>query len=260
MGIWMEKRVQFGLAVAAAVLSFVGSWSAAARDTQRHLLSPDEAQRWRAVGSLRVAGQPSCTAALISDVEAITAAHCVVDRASGLRVDPEYLALVLGQRADGFAAVRKVVAVAFLPGFLSTEPVTGLAELSSDLALLRLSGSVSAQEATPFEVADWPEPIDAMVDIVGYERGGSKTATIRQGCLSIDTWDGVTTVTCDLITGLSGSPVVLSQSPDSPLRLVASVSARGIGVGYVVTIAPHLAELRALIAKPYGAHGGAPRQ
>jgi hypothetical protein len=67
-------------------------------------------------------------------------------------------------------------------------------------------------------------------------------------------------VTCDLITGLSGSPVVLSQSPDSPLRLVASVSARGIGVGYVVTIAPHLAELRALIAKPSGALGGAPRQ
>ena len=57
MGIWMEKRIQFGLAVAAAVLSFAGSWSVAARDAQRHLLSPDEAKRWRAVGSLRVAGQ-----------------------------------------------------------------------------------------------------------------------------------------------------------------------------------------------------------
>ena len=223
---------------------------ASERLTER-IVSADEAARWRGVGSLRVAGLPSCTAFLISAYEAITAAHCVVDRESGRRVMMEYFVLVLGQRDTGYAAWRKVTDVAFLPGFLSRDPVTVPDALTDDLALLQLDRPVTAEEAAPLQVADWADPVGALVDIVGFERGGPKTATIREGCLGVETGQGVTTVNCDLITGLSGSPVLLQSGPDAPPRLVASVSSRGQhgGVAFVVAIAPRLAELRGLIAK-----------
>lgn len=238
-----------GLALALLVVGIAVAVPAASDKVTQRLVSADEAPRWRAVGSLRVFGKRSCTAVLISDVEAITAAHCVVDRATGKRVFPASFILVLGQRADGFAAVRKVTAVAFLPGFVSPEPITDLYGLSTDLALLELDMPVGADEATPLPVANWPDPIGAFVDIIGYERDGPASATIREGCMAIKTGDGVTVVTCDVITGLSGSPVLLQQDPADPPQLVASVSSRGQGEAYVVAIAPRLAELRDLIAR-----------
>lgn len=211
------------------------------------VLSPAEAQIWTGVGSLRVAGRQSCTAVLISPSEAITAAHCVVDRASGRRVVPALYRLVLGQRTNGFAAVRGVRATAFLPGFVNDEVGIGPRTLSTDLALLALDFPVLPTDATPFVLSDWPDPLAARVDIVGYERGGSLTATIREGCLTLETAAGVTTLACDAITGISGSPVVLPASAEGPPRLVASVSARGQGEVFVVAVAPHLDELRRLL-------------
>ena len=233
----------------AALVMFLSGVLATAPCLAERVVSPDEASRWAGVGSLRVAGRPACTAFLISPVEAITAAHCVVDRDSGRQILLGYFVLVLGQRDKSYAAWRKVTDVAFLPGFVSHDPIVTPNGLSTDLAILHLDRPVTADEAAPLQVADWPDPIGAVVDIVGYERGGPKTATIREGCRGVETGAGVTAVTCDVITGLSGSPVLLQASPDTPPRLVASVSSRGQGVAFVVAIAPRLAELRGLIAK-----------
>ena len=87
-------------------------------------------------------------------------------------------------------------------------------------------------------MADWPNPIGDFVDIVGYKRDGPMTATIREGCMAVETGDGATVVTCDVISGLSGAPVLLSENPALPPRLVASVSSRGQGAAFVVTIPP----------------------
>lgn len=235
------------LLCAALLCLGIGQPGVAEQGAQR-LIKQDEVERWRGVGSLRVAGKPACTAVLISDSEAITAAHCVVDRASGRQIEAQYFTLVLGQRTDGFAAVRKVVAAAFLPGFVSSDPIIDLDGLSTDLALLALDRPVSPDEAAPLQVADWPDRIGGFVDIVGYERDGSKSATIREGCMAIEDGQGVTVVACDVITGISGSPVLLSARPEDPPRLVAAVSSRIQGTAIVVVIAPRLAELRGLIA------------
>ena len=256
----MGKPVRRGWLAGLAATMIAVSVPASAQDMTRHVLRLGEAARWRAVGSLRIAGHQSCTAVLISDHEALTAAHCVVDRLTGVRTPPGAYVLVLGQMTRRFAAVREVTATAFLPGFLKHNPIVGLADLATDLALLDLKSPVTMDEVAPVQVDDWPDPTGTSVDIVGYEWHGPLDVTIRQGCKALESQNGVTAVGCDLVTGLSGSPVLLSQSPDSPLRLVASVSARDTEAGYVVTVAPHLAELRALIAKSHGAPEGAPRQ
>ena len=102
-------------------------------------------------------------------------------------------------------------------------------------------------------MADRPDPLGSFVDIVGYERGGPAGATLRDGCTAIQAQDGVVAVTCAVVSGLSGAPVLLSGDPDQPPTLVAIVSSRSTGPGqalaFVVTLAPHLAELRALIGK-----------
>jgi len=52
---------------------------------------------------------------------------------------------------------------------------------------------------------------------------------------------------CDLTTGISGGPVMLSSGAGDPQRLVASVSSRSQGATFAVAIAPHLALLRTLL-------------
>lgn len=231
----------------ALVMALVSAVPAGAQEVVARLISRDEAVQWTGVGSLRVAGHHMCTAVLISPSEAITAAHCVVDHSSGERVVPALFRLVLGQRADGYAAVRGVRATAFLPGFVSRTTVIGPDSVATDLALLALDSPVLPSEATPIALSDWHAPLEAQVDIVGYESRGSLSATIRQGCRTLDTAAGVTSLGCDLITGISGSPVLVRPGAGDLPRLVAAVSSRSQSVAFVVAIAPHLAELRQLI-------------
>ena len=202
-------------------------------------LTDAERPRFAAVGSLNMQGHQACTAALISEIEAVTAAHCVVNRKTGLRTLPQVFELVLGQGADGSGTRRGVRATAFLPGYL--DPATGI---SLDLALVLLDAPVT--DIAPFAVQEWPNPVGEFVDIVGYEKGRSKDAMLREGCTALYEVQGVVVESCDVITGISGAPVLVQVPPEEAPPLVAVVSSRGQGLGFVVPLAPHLAALRAL--------------
>lgn len=241
MGDWQ------GLVVVAALV--VGPAAVAAEGVARPV-SDAEAAQWNAVASVEVGGRRSCSAVLISDHEAVTAAHCVYDRLTGHKTDPAAFRLLFGQRDGAPAAVRGVKATAFLPGYAGQ---SGMDAVAQDLGLLVLDAPVSPDDVTPMAVAGWPDPMGSFVDIVGYERGGPNTATLREGCTAIEAQDGVVAVTCAVVSGLSGAPVVLSRDPALPPQLVAAVSSRSTGAGQslalVVAIAPRLAELRGLIGK-----------
>ncbi len=158
--------------LAALILALFCAGGAQAQQVMPRLVTPDEAAGWTGVGALLVAGNPSCTAVLISDHEAITAAHCVVDRATATPVDPALFRLVLGQTADGFAAMRGVQAAAFLPGYLTTQD-NGLATLALDLALLTLDTPVLPDEATPLPPTDWQDICIWTLDGAGRPQAGS---------------------------------------------------------------------------------------
>ena len=243
----MGGRMARALGRMAMILTLVCATAVFAQEVVPRLVSRDEAVLWTGVGSLRVAGHHTCTAVLISPTEAITAAHCIVDHVSGRRVVPGLLRLVLGQRTDGYAAVRGVRATAYLPGFVNAQVIVGPDTVATDLALLALDRPVLPTEATPVPLSDWTTPLGGRVDVVGYEMGGSLSATIREGCLALETAAGVTSLGCTLITGISGAPVVLQPGAGGAPRLVASVSSRSQSAAFVVAIAPHLAELRSLI-------------
>jgi V8-like Glu-specific endopeptidase len=239
-------------ALAALSLLAVSPAAVMAQGIPGRALRADEAARWQAVGALEVSGHRGCTAVLISDHEAITAGHCVYNTATRKAADPATLAVVLGQRDGDAGARRRVTAVGLLPEYVNG-PASAFDRIMVDIALLQLDAPVGPDAAVPLQVVDWPRPIGDFVDVVGYERGGVPGATIREGCTAISSTEGVTAVTCDLVSGLSGAPVLLRENPDAPPRLVATVSSRGTGaatgLAYVVSVAPHLEDLRAVIAK-----------
>ncbi|MBI1170771.1 trypsin-like serine protease [bacterium] len=217
-------------------------------------LGQAEAGRWLGLGVLYVNGRNVCSAELISATEATTAAHCVYNRRTGAYTPTAGMELALGQRNGRRAAVRGVHAVAVPPGYAAPGPWANLAILPLDIALLVLDAPVTPQEAQPFRLIDWPDTTGFVVDIAGYEHPMPYHPMIRQGCPVTESATGVALVGCDVVGGLSGAPVVLSLNEDDPPDLLAEVSSRGrtsagSGVAYVVQIAPHLAALRALIAR-----------
>ncbi|MGV8987330.1 MAG: trypsin-like serine peptidase [Cypionkella sp.] len=217
-------------------------------------VSDAEAARWHGVGVLVVSGHNVCSAALISATEAITAAHCVYARKGQKHTPPAEMELTLGLRQGNRVAVRGVRAVAVLPGFVAAGPRADLATLPWDIALLVLDAPVPLDVVRPFEVADWQDLRGSVVTIIGYEHVRPDEPMLRDGCGAIERHAGVTTVGCDVVGGLSGAPVLLRLNANNPPLLVAEVSSRGAaedgeGLAYVVSVAPHLAELRALIAQ-----------
>lgn len=242
-------------AVALRVLLGLASAGPVQAQNAARPLTDAEAGRWLGVGVLYVNGKNVCSAELVSATEATTAAHCVYDRKAQTHTPATTMQLVFGQRNGTRAAVRGIRAVAVLPGFTAPGPRSALGTMPFDVALLVLDAPVTPQEAEPLNLIDWPDPIGSFVEIVGYEQRMPYHPLIRQGCRATESSRiGVTLTTCDVIGGLSGAPVVLSFDTDGPPYLVAEVSSRAItvtgsGLAYVVSIAPNLANLRAMVAR-----------
>ena len=241
----MAPQLASGVVLIMSLLLAAGP--AAANPAAPRMIRADEAAVWNGVGRLNIAGNRLCTATLISPDEAITAAHCLFHPVTRHRAEPAAIRFVAGFRQDSSAAVLDVTATAILPAYIYHGPQADVTEVSSDLALLHLSRPVLPTEAVPLTVQDWPETA-TVVDIVGYGRDRPQIASIRQGCLAGDRMLGARLLDCPVLPGLSGAPVVLTGGQVMVAVVSASVGTRVAGVqALLVPVAPHLAELRALI-------------
>lgn len=242
---------RMALRIALTFAGGIAAMAAGAESSGPRMLKVEEMPLWHAVGPLNVAGNRSCTATLISDHEAITAAHCLFHPVTHHRADARDIRFVVGQDRDAYVAVRGVVRTALLPGYVYSGHHADLGAVQNDLALLELDQPVPADMATPLQVSDWPStgPKGALVDIVGYGRDRRFVASIRSDCTVADTIGSMSLVDCVSVPGLSGAPVTVTAYGSAPL-LVAVVSAT-VGPAtdptgsLVVSIAAHLAELRA---------------
>lgn len=214
----------------------------------RRLLPPEEAAAFRGVGRLNVAGTRFCTAALVSEREILTAAHCLFHPRSLARVPLAEFRFVPGQRMEQNLGVRRVVRAAIPPGFVAlAAPAAN--DLKPDIALLELDAPVEPA-AAPFAVGALAADDDGLA-IVSYARDRAQAPSISENCPPLGAIDQLLVIDCGVERGVSGAPVLAGQG--AARRIVAVVSGMGslpdgAEIALTALAAPWIETLRADLA------------
>lgn len=210
----------------------------------RALTAGTEAQIWRAVGRLDT-GASFCSATLIRDNLVLTAAHCVFHPQTSRPFAAEDLTFLAGLRHGRAEAVRSVRRIMVLPDY-RPEQGPDFEMIGRDIALLELAMPISMAAISPISTAQtaWRED---RVTVVSYGRERAEYASIEEGCEILDRQGSVRSLSCQVVSGASGSPVLRVNQGRAEVVAVMSASAqsRSGDISLAVTLDAHLATLMA---------------
>lgn len=183
----------------------------------RRLIADASQYPWSAIGRLDFGGGGFCTAFLIGEREALTAAHCLHDKRANKPWRPRDLHFRAGYQQDKHVAESGiesyVVADDFVPG---AEPVTANAD--ADWALIRLkkpigrtAGYLGILPADLAEVARLAQRPGALLKS-GYRIDADNVQTITRDCRAVGHLSGSTMLLhdCPTIHGDSGAPILVA--------------------------------------------------
>ncbi len=214
-----------------------------------------DASRWpyTAIGKLNVVIGPGsrrfCTATLIGPRLALTAAHCLWDKARGRWVEPASVHFVAGYALGAYIA-HSVASRAHVPEAFDPDAPIGAANLAHDRALLELAQAVPVR---PIDLDDEPHgPVVAGIAWAGYRRDRNQVLSAEAGCQGHQALDGRLMVVpgCRAVQGESGSAVLtdLETRPRIAGVLVAGPTAAGRN-SIAVPVGAFLAEARGILAR-----------
>lgn len=186
----------------------------------RKMLGAHEQRHWQAVGRLNF-GDGFCTGSLVAADMVVTAAHCVHTSRTGVQRRPETIHFVAGYRLRKYADHQKAASVAVHPAYEYAR-VMKADQISTDLALVRLSGEIG--KASPLPLAPGVAKGDEVL-ILSYGRDRPEIPSIQSPCLVERQRAGVAVLDCDVTYGVSGAPVM--RMIDGAPHIVAVVSAMG---------------------------------
>ncbi|HET9717877.1 MAG TPA: trypsin-like serine protease [Pseudolabrys sp.] len=178
---------------------------------------------WSAVGKLNNGVSGSCSAVLISQDYALTAAHCLFFRNTGRFLPPESLHLLLGYENQTYAQHLRIRAYFIPPSY---DPLKPFESIANDWALLQVSGE-SRGRARPVRVAQQTQPSETRVMTAGYSGRTPFKMTADTGCSLIGRSSDRALLfdSCAAPHGFSGGPVLVKAADQR------SVSVLGIHVG-----------------------------
>ncbi len=198
----------------------------------RALLAEGAQAEFLAVGRLNVGGQARCTATLVAEGVALTAAHCLRNARTGADWRPGRLHFLTGYRLGEYAG--------HLTGLAVSAP--GGDALSDDIALVRMEGEAGVSPIPVAAVGEGP------LIAVSYGRDRAEAPSIEDGCRVLERRGRMLRTDCEATPGVSGAPLLRRTAEG--LRVVGViVAARSAsppemrGRAIAVAAAPWIPEL-----------------
>jgi V8-like Glu-specific endopeptidase len=198
----------------------------------RGLHTADDMRDWEAVGRLDT-GVSFCTATLIAPDRVLTAAHCLFSE-DGLRLPDSAFVFSAGLRHGRAEAIRQVVRSDIPVGYVRPLDVPDMDSIAQDVAILRLDRPVSASMVRPIGLGA-PATMLSAVTLVSYGAEREDFPSIEENCRILSTMETVQVLSCRVVSGSSGAPV-MRMGPDGP-EIVAVVSGRSELTDGDVTVA-----------------------
>lgn len=181
-----------------------------------------ERAQWHAVGLLTNRGKQGgggCTATLIAPDKVLTAAHCVANRA-GYSGPPQDQIFWAGRDGKKVAARRYGLHITVHPNFGTAK---GVEKTAYDLAILRLNHPIPTEVAEPLPLSIYYDAT-APLTVLGYQHRNRNILNGRDDCAVVASRLVVYQLSCDVISGNSGGPVL--QHTKDGWQLVGVVSAK----------------------------------
>lgn len=213
-----------------------------------------------AIGKLEIGNGTFCTATLIAPRIVLTAAHCVIDAATGTRHDPAGITFLAGLRDGRPEAHRNARRIVVHPDHAPGE--TGLSDLSVDLALLELDHPIAPDRIAAIPLAREVRRGDA-VGVVSYRFDHAHRPALERRCHVLARRSGALITSCEVDFGASGAPILRFGTGRVP-RLVSVVSAKAqigdLNVSIGTALDVPLARLRDMLTdRGSGVTGADPR-
>lgn len=192
-------------------------------------LNAAEAEKWRAIGRFG-AGPAFCTGALIAPDVVLTAGHCAMHGKPP--ADPPLLFLSDPNAEDTPA---RVVDRKHHPAFDQNRRTPQF-----DLGLLFLDRDL---EIEPIALAPLPQEPVSEVALIGYHRLSPSRPAGRADCPVLSQTRQLLFLGCRVISGASGSPVMI-RTPTGEWQIVGVIVAQSGPNAIAVTLAPWVTETR----------------
>lgn len=218
----------------------------------RPLATADDSRGWGGVGRLDLGRGSFCTAALVAEDRAVTAAHCLFDADTGERLPDDRIRFLAGFR-DGRAEAYRGVSRSVVPEGYRPDDPDDFRLIGHDLALIELDRPIRTSHAVPFATAGEPGQGDE-VGVVSYAHDRAERPSLQEMCHVLGRRGSVLVLSCEADFGSSGAPIFVIE--DEQARIVSVVSAKARVDDREVSLASAvdgtLAELDAMLGRGDG--------